>query len=58
MRKLRVLSAMMMIVGAAFVTSCEQSEMDGLAPALEITETQMTNGNGGTDPDAPTPNDD
>jgi hypothetical protein len=53
MRKLRVLFAMMMMAGAESVTSCEQSEMDGLAPAVEMPEVQMVNGNAGTDPNKP-----
>ncbi len=53
MRKLRVLIAMMMIAGIATLTSCEETEMDGLAPMLDIPEAQMTNGNAGTDQNRP-----
>ncbi|MEQ9302221.1 MAG: hypothetical protein RIF33_26815 [Cyclobacteriaceae bacterium] len=58
MRKLRVLIAMMMVAGAALVSSCEESEMDGLSPALEMPEVQMTNGNAHSDPNKPSPEDD
>ncbi|MEQ8714133.1 MAG: hypothetical protein RIC80_14020 [Cyclobacteriaceae bacterium] len=53
MRKLRVLIAMMMIAGIATLTSCEETEMDELAPMLDIPEAQMTNGNAGTDQNRP-----
>lgn len=44
---------MMMVAGAALVSSCEQSEIEGLSPALEAPELQMVNGNAGTDPNRP-----
>lgn len=53
MRKLKVLIAMAMVAGAASLTSCEESELNDLAPLLDVPEAQMTNGNAGTDQNRP-----
>lgn len=53
MRKLNLIIAMLMMAAAVSTTSCEQSEIEDLSPALDMPEVQMTNGNAHADPNRP-----